>query len=431
MQTQGYELHSYAEPGDAGVRKLRHANKRETELLAERKRQANYIEERSRNDEEQKKQLKNIQPPWSWIHEFASLNGREKSYNFLEAQSIPSDETPSESSEESFEFDNSAKRSDPSDSCEFGIEDALLAGNTIPKRNEQAGQTLNSVLESVIELVEVADRQHSINISDTGTILDLIQSQHISNDEVNVEKIIEILQEAHKNKKMFVDLNQLKTYLSDKLGIDNDIQSSRDSVKEISIAETVEILSSVSIPTEETSKFEVNKNDFGSITAEFVADTAIEEMPPIPQLEDKFMECAIEIDEKVIRALVPEKMILGLMKTPSEHSVEPIPIPPTPPVTPPSPTYASSGIDQSIARSQIIDTTSSSVTSSLSELPPIPPSYKCCMPALPGIGKSVTKETMQNFLTYLKARSKYENGMILPRIFKESKCPNMVDCYEA
>lgn len=429
MQTQGYELHSYADPGDAGVKTLRHANKRETELIAERKRQANDIEERSRNDEDQKKKLKNIAPPWSWIHEFASLNGREKSYNFLECQSIVSDETPSESSEESFEIDNSAKKADSIDSCEFGIEETLLEGSKIPKHDEQGRQTLYSVLESVIELVEVADRQHSINISDTGSILALIQTQNISNDELDVELIIEILQEAQENKKMFVDLNQLKAYLSDKLGI---IEGSRDSVKDKSIAETAEIFSAISISSEEASKIEEDKTDSVSITAEFVADTTIEEIPPIPQIEDKFMECAIEIDEKVASALVPEKMILGLMNTPSEHSIEPSPIIPTPPVTPPSPTYASSGIDLSITRSQNIDTTSSSsVTSSLSDLPTLPPSYKCCMPALPGIGKSVSKETMQNFLTYLKARSKDENGMILPRIFKETKCPSMVDCYEA
>lgn len=131
MQTQGYELHSYADPGDVGVKKLRHANKRETDLLAERRRQANSIAERSRNNEEQKKKLKNIEPPWSWIHEFASHNGLEKSYNFLE--SIASDETPSESSEESFEFDTSAKKIDPIDSCEFGIEETLLTG----KRNTE------------------------------------------------------------------------------------------------------------------------------------------------------------------------------------------------------------------------------------------------------------------------------------------------------
>lgn len=345
----------------------------------------------------------------------------------MEYQSIASDKTPSESSEESFEFDISTKKSDSIDSCEFGIEEALLAGTKIPKRKKQSAQTLHSVLESVIEMVEVADRQQSINISDTGSILAMIQSQLITNDELNIEKIIEILQEAHNNKKIFNDLNQLKVYLSDKLGIDNNIQGSRDSVKEKSIEEPVEIPSTITISNNETSKIEGEKND----SVEFVADTTMEEMQPMPQIEDKFMECAIEIDEKVGGAAVPEKMILGLMDTPSEHSIEPSPIIPTPPVTPPSPTYVSSGIDPSIIRSQIIDSTTSSVTSSLSELATAPPSYKCCMPALPGIGKSVSKEAMQNFLTFLKARSKDENGMILPRIFKELKCPNMVDCYEA
>lgn len=426
MQTQGYELHSFAEPGVVSAKNLRHANKREADLLAERKRQANDIAKRSKNDEEQKKKLKNIEPPWSWIHEFASLNGREKSYNFLEYQSIASDETPSESSEESFEFDNSAKKTDSIDSCEFGIEEALLAGNKISEREEQVGQTIHDVLESVIEFVEAADRQRSINISDTGSILALIQTQHSSSDELNVEKIIEILQEAQKNQKTFIDLNQLKAYLNEKLGIDNNIQSSGESVKDKSIVETAEIPSAISISSKETSKIEEGKSD-----SEFVADTTIiEAIPPIPQIEDKFIECAIEIDEKVAGAVVPEKMILGLMDTPSEHSIEPSPIIPTPPITPPSPTYATSGIDQSLISSKIIETTPSSVTSSLSEFSTIPPSYKCCMPALPGIGKSVSKETMQNFLTYLKARSRDENGMILPRMFKEAKCPNMVDCYE-
>lgn len=53
--------------------------------------------------------------------------------------------------------------------------------------------------------------------------------------------------------------------------------------------------------------------------------------------------------------------------------------------------------------------------------------FSCVVEPMPGIGGHISSETTQQFLAYLKHRSKDENGMVFPRHFKEKNCPNMVD----
>lgn len=53
--------------------------------------------------------------------------------------------------------------------------------------------------------------------------------------------------------------------------------------------------------------------------------------------------------------------------------------------------------------------------------------YECTVPPLKGIGKSTSKKTIQDLLTYLKFRSRNQKGMVCPRNFHEDKCPRMFD----
>lgn len=53
--------------------------------------------------------------------------------------------------------------------------------------------------------------------------------------------------------------------------------------------------------------------------------------------------------------------------------------------------------------------------------------FNCVVDPMPGIGGLVSATTTQQFLNYLKYRSKDENGMVFPRHFSEENCPNMTD----
>lgn len=44
---------------------------------------------------------------------------------------------------------------------------------------------------------------------------------------------------------------------------------------------------------------------------------------------------------------------------------------------------------------------------------------------MPGIGKAIQQETIDDFINYLRCRSIDENGMIFPRHFKEPGCPKI------
>lgn len=53
--------------------------------------------------------------------------------------------------------------------------------------------------------------------------------------------------------------------------------------------------------------------------------------------------------------------------------------------------------------------------------------YSCVIEPIPGIGGLISVDTTQQFLSFLKYRSKDENGLVFPRHFHEDNCPNMTD----
>lgn len=426
---------------------------REKELLAKREAHAKFVQEESLKftDEERLNFLKDIEPPWSWIHQFASQNSREKSYNFLEQMSIASDETPSESSDESFDFEHgqfiSARKAQlpqepteteetPSelDVAEILLNDSVERLSEINFRNLKKIVNISELMDTVLRDVHEAELQEKLSIKNTSSILSFLDDKQAAEQNIiepNIEQdteqisevntftqsIRDIIAMSEKKNIIFQDLQELHKYLASELKInETDTEEAENS--------------SSTLKEGEVEKVEESMNLVIGESVSNTVQTPVEVETQEPQLTDKILECEIEIDEKVASKEIPKEMILGLV-TPSVKSITPIPTPIITPASTLTPHDTHSNKRSSDVSERIIDFTDSvSIASSAIEMPKIPAPFICTILPMRGIGRSLSKQTIQNFLSFLKVRSREEKGMVYPRFFKETKCPNMVDCFE-
>ena len=372
--------------------------------------------------------LKNIEPPWSWIHQFASLNTEDKSYNFLEDfRSIPSDCTPTESSDESFDFDRGeflVEESSTDSSCNENIKN-LLAADSDSNQSVSSQQDMfqeeifiNKQLSKIIDVLKESESDGTIYIKDMKSILSIIASKEaIDPHEFNYKAIRKCLQKAEDNNILFNNVEELSVYLKREFGIN----SSKLIVEEVNedgqskrsdniITENDSIDTAKSLITEETKEV---SSTVPTVSTDPNALTSI------------FERCDIEIDEKVAEKVIPDKMIIGLVDTSSEETIIPIEsIHETP-----HPTTHDTTSGKLSDRSSMEDIISvASTKPSIKKIPPSPVvPFSCSVEPLRGIGKPVSTSTIQNFLTYIKSRSRTEKGYVFPRFFKEANCPNMLD----
>lgn len=329
--------------------------------------------------------LREIGPPWSWLHQFASSNCRDKSYNFLEGQSINSDETPSETSDESFDFDREKFKT--------------------PTKEKIKGSDLINWSE-IFEKIITAEQNEEISVKETNSIVNFIENEEKLNllDYGRLKTFVVVAEERELN---FNDLNELCDYFQE-----NNLESNDEEKQEEE--EMVE-------EEEETSK---------------------------NIIETTFIESGFEVDDALLKKQISEKMILGVIEKSSDDCftknnkiIE---------------THSNPEIVESdhsnieITSENSNQTIFSDISSKVDEidiesrlkkkkckpereeilLMKNPKNFSCVIQPLPGIGKIITEKTVQDFLTYLKVRSKEQNGMIFPRNFQEDKCPNMIDSSE-
>lgn len=378
--------------------------------------------------------LKEIEPPWSWIHQFATENCRDKSHNFLELRSIASDETPTESSDESFDFENQRffedndgdKTSVSSDNRSVMENMLLLDESRVESRviEHSAHDIVNAsgLIDDIIEMVQKAVANKEIELKNTASIRSFLsrQPKQLKLATVDLCEVRRALDNAIDAKMVFKNFSEFENYLRKVVTLPESApQLAAPSLhaETISNDALVEIALLPTVP--DTSK--------DHQTLQSVEGDAA---PLVKPLESQFDDCQIEIDEKVMNKAVPDEMILGLIGTPPPTPII-IPTPPrTPTPTPPSPHNTSSGII-----SENVSLHDFPVEPEpLVFLPPPPPPekqpFQCRVPPMPGIGPAVSKETIRNVVTYLKGRSRNENGLVYPRHLLEGKCPNIVETYE-
>lgn len=456
-------MHEYDGPHYVTEENLAHAQIREMEMLEKRDHLARQTEDRSNTitDEERNQLLQHIEPPWSWIHQFASQNCRDKSYNFLEEiVSVVSDETPSESSDESFDFENERfiKPRPPSpsiDSCEVGVEDMLLRPQE-PEESDLSDEESEPDVEAlrtaqIVDVNGIIDevlQNVGLDKWDTESLLSQLESklpdacaeEHDDSKGLNIRTIIGILRNAGREKVQFMGLEEVKAYLAARIELpDADVDGAGKLLKDARTfavtddggKETVD-----RVNNDEKDEDSMKEGNFkGNDEVKMMVEEEKTSEEPVetkkdPQIADKFEECYIEIDPKVAGKEVPTNMIIGMARTPSVSSLEVVPSSPPTTVPPDSPTYVSSNMNLSDVtdREMLPSTRAPSEEKLKVPMPRIP--YECKIPPIHGIGKVVSPETIQNFLTYLEGRSRTENGMVFPRFWRERECPSFEDCYE-
>lgn len=429
----GSKLHEYQGPHDIRDKTFRHVNRRaiERKHRMENINAATFHISSDITQQEYDTLLREIEPPWSWIHQFATMNCRDKSHNFLEMQSIASDETPAESSDESFDFENNqfyvegdTDKSESSDNCS-ALEDMLLLDesaveNRIVDHSVQDVVNISGLISDIINIVQTAVAQKEIDLKNAASIRSFLSNTNdpkLSKLDLRaVQKAIQIADDA---KIEFKCLSELELYLRKEMNYPEKVKPMEDS----SIASTTTLLENISITILPTATAQNEK-------LQPTIDDSVAPLVHAKPLESQFDDCQIEIDEKIANKPIPDLMILGLIGTPPPTPII-IPTPPrTPTPTPPSPYNTSSGI--------ITENVS------LHDFPPpleplvfLPPPpapeklpFQCRVPPMSGIGPAVSKEAIQNVLTYLKGRSRNEKGLVYPRHFLEAKCPNIVNTYE-
>lgn len=324
--------------------------------------------------------LREIGPPWSWLHQFASSNCRDKSYNFLEGQSINSDETPSETSDESFDFDREKFKT--------------------PTKEKVNGRDLINWSE-IFDKIITAEQNEEISIKETNSIVNFIENEEKENlvDYTRLKSFVVVAEERGLN---FNDLNELCDY------------------------------------------FQENNNEEKQEEEEFVEE---EEEISKNIIETTFIESGIEVDDALLKKQISEKMILGVIEKSSDDCLtknKKIETSSNPEIV--ESDHSNIEITSENSNHTIFSDISSKVDemniesrlkkkkckSEREEILLIknPKNFSCVVQPLPGIGKIITETRVQDFLTYLKVRSKEQNGMIFPRNFHEDKCPNMIDSSE-
>lgn len=324
--------------------------------------------------------LREIGPPWSWLHQFASSNCRDKSYNFLEGQSINSDETPSETSDESFDFDREKFKT--------------------PTKEKVNGRDLINWSE-IFDKIITAEQNEEISIKETNSIVNFIENEEKENlvDYTRLKSFVVVAEERGLN---FNDLNELCDY------------------------------------------FQENNNEEKQEEEEFVEE---EEEISKNIIETTFIESGIEVDDALLKKQISEKMILGVIEKSSDDCLtknKKIETSSNPEIV--ESDHSNIEITSENSNHTIFSDISSKVDemniesrlkkkkckSEREEILLIknPKNFSCVVQPLPGIGKIITEKRVQDFLTYLKVRSKEQNGMIFPRNFHEDKCPNMIDSSE-
>jgi len=355
--------------------------------------------------------LRDIGPPWNWLHNFASQSCREMSYNFLE--SIKSDVTGNEqqSSDESFDYLNEkfidGRAADESKSVS-GASGVSFTVNE-PDDDDEASSTHKVLVDVVCSISEAADKGQC-SIKDTTSLASFLddpaQFPHDLNDDDH-ERLKGFIRRAEDLGIVFNDLNELYNYF---------------------VQEATREPQSVGVAIREEDEYEAEaENLIGSVEE-------AREKADGKNVVSIFGESGIEVDGRLLDAKVSERMILGLVDKPTfEDNVSDV---------------ASSvsslsqaetvRLKQNVTREKDTQTLlyrdqihskrvqskqvgKSKSASSIKRQP-----FTCKIPQIPGIGPSMEAERMEKILRFITHRSFQQGGLVYPRNLVEDECPSMM-----
>lgn len=369
--------------------------------------------------------LKDIGPPWNWLHNFASQTCREKSYNFLE--SVRSDATPNEvpSSEDSFDYLNdkfvsckpsaASITSKSSASVASGI---TLSVCNVDEEDDRASKNHKVLIETICSISEASDKG-DCNIRETSSIASFLEEQHTKKqlDMSDYQLLKKFIERAEERQLVFNDLNELYNYFIQ--------EASRErSTHEVEICEDDEDEAEVENVIETVAQPKENE-------ASHVAEKI--EKPDSKNVVSIFGESGIEVDGRLLDAKVSESMILGLVDKPQhlEDNVSDVASSIS------SLSQAETVKQQNVTQEKDTQTVSykeqihskrvqckqvgkSKSASSIKRQP-----FACKIPPLPGIGSAIDSAKLEKILRFIAHRSFQQGGFVYPRNFMEDECPSL------
>lgn len=370
--------------------------------------------------------LRDIGPPWNWLHNFASQSCREKSYNFLE--SIVSDATVNDlpSSDESFDYVNekflsaSATTTATTDDLKASVSATSGISFSLYNVDEDVHAPSNNhkvLIDAICTISEASDKGEC-NIRDTSSITSFLDEQHSKKvlEPADYQRLRKFLDRAEERQLVFNDLNELYNYFI------------QESLRERSSAE-------VEIREEEDDEAEL-ENVIGSPEkTQPDVDGEQNEKADGKNVVSIFGESGIEVDGKLLDAKVSERMILGLVDKPQfEDNISDV----ASSVSSLSQAETVKMKQQNVTREKDTQTASykekihskriqskqagkSKSASSIKRQP-----FACKIPQIPGIGPAMDGERLEKILRFITHRSFQQGGFVYPRNFTEDECPSMM-----
>lgn len=371
--------------------------------------------------------LRDIGPPWNWLHNFASQTCREKSYNFLEtAEYVKSDvATPNEppSSEDSFDYLNDkfvsrkASTSTTVDETKSSVSSASGIAFSLYNVDDDDDSASNNhkVLIDTICLISEASDKGECNIKDTESIASFLTEQHSKEllPLADYERLMKFIESAQVRGLAFEGLNELYNYFIR--------ESSRERCQH---------------------EVEIREEDEEEAEAENLIATGEETRPESAEKRENgksknvvsiFGESGIEVDGRLLDAKVSESMILGLVDKQVEDNVSDVAssvsslsqaetVKMKQNVTSEMDTQTVSYKEQvHTKRMQSKQVGKSKSASSIKRQP-----FACKIPPIPGIGPEMLGERLEKVLRFIAHRSFQQGGFVYPRNFLEDECPNMM-----
>lgn len=319
---------------------------------------------------------KGLEPPWSWVQQFATVPQSEKSYNFVESDTTGgADETPNLLTDGSFDF-CAGHFIDPA----TDVDDTTVASTGRTDDTNEKFKMFEDLLDEVIEGISNALSEGRCDLKNIQSICSIMSEHQFDGREEEINVISEKLQKAGDGGAQFENIDELGSYLKEEC------------------------------------------------TNELMQKASIE------PLSKKLMECDIQIDESIATKEVPDDMILGLVEP--KASIEPSSESTATAATDNKNGNALSPVSNSSEeRKETIRMVGGFITDAIDEIQDsdveaeenILPTFNCAMPALPGIGKACSPKIMDAFLVYILSQARQEKGMVYPRFLKEPNCPVMMN----
>ncbi|CAO1422762.1 unnamed protein product [Diamesa serratosioi] len=367
--------------------------------------------------------LQDIGPPWNWLHNFATQNCREKSYNFLEQGSIKSDITLGNSSDDSFDYVEEkflSRRTSTGtvhDECKTIASDTTISIQPVDDDDDETPTNEHKVLVETICSISDAYDNGDCEITDIVSVGSILDEQHAKKvlQTLDYKRLKGFIDKAEENNLVFNDLNELYNYFI------------HESCQE-KLSENLEIRDD-----DVVDQIEINKTSSSNVMKD--------DMKVIDEEDDKnvvsiFGESGIDVDGKLLGTKVNERMILGLVV--HQETDENLAIVSDIASVSSASMLETVKFNKNVTKEKTIQTIpykdqihekrirsklgKSKSATSIKRQP-----FTCKIPQLPGISHSMDPAKLEHILKFLTHRSFEQGGFIYPRNFLEDECPNMMD----